>query len=275
MFKLNTNIIGMGDSGLYAVNEIVESGLLGARTAVFCAQDSVGKSKAEYTFRSKYDFLEKADIFFAPTNTAVFVLVDCSSSVEVSLACEIAFITTRMGAFSVAVSLMPSSNTQEYSESLENLDELRSAFDGIVRFNEGYIDSFSKECVRFFEVLSRAMDSEAISVFDGFDNIKKLFERKKDVYFASVESKENMDSHEYNAKCLELRLCHQTYVDTANTLAFFYASGGGVNKKILDTYSNPIRKVNIAFMNDVRTYISDNNLELGSGEFVFAVMCAE
>ena len=274
MIKLNANIIGVGDIGRKSTDEIVSGGLLGFRTAVLC-EVGYPRPKAEHIFGSKHDFSAKADVFFSSPSTAVFVLLDASGSVDVSLSCEIAHITSQAQALSVAVVFMPSSCDESYEKACEHLEELHEVFDGVVRFNAGYISSFETEVVKFFEVLSRAMDSQSSFALESFDDVKSLLTRKKDIYFACTQSHENMDSHEYNAKCLELKLSHQTYLDIANTLNFFYQSGGSVNEAVLGVYSSAISKVNIAFLSDIKTYISDNNLELSEGEFVFAVICAE
>ncbi|MBQ8525291.1 MAG: hypothetical protein IJ460_01015 [Clostridia bacterium] len=275
MLKVNTNVIGIGKTGVTAVNRLADGNMPEIRTAVFCVEDEEPALRAEYVLKSKYDFVEHKDKFFVTSDTAVFILADCTDCLEISLACELAFITARMGGFSVALAYMPSSVSPRYSDACEALEELHECFDGVVRFNESYCDDFDTEILRFFEVLSGSMSTEAISGLGSFGELKKLFDKQKDIYFASVASKVTYDSHAYRSKCLELRLCSQTYVDTASCLDFFYISGGPVSKNILDIYTDPIKKINIAFMNTVNTYISDNNSELENGDFVFAVMCAE
>lgn len=275
LLKVNTNIVGIGQYGLDCVNEITKSGLLGFRTALLYPQASEYSSMAQFNLKSKNEFMENSPRFFVSSNTVVFVLVDISCRYNTSLACEIGAITAYKGGLAVAVVAVPSSSDPLYSEAIENLEELHDVFAGVVRLNAGYTDNFEKENIRLFETLSRAMDSEATMSLSGYEEMKEIFTREKDIYFASVKSSEIMDSHLYNAKCLELRLCHQTYVDTANNLSFFYASGGKANEKLISTYKKPIENLNIAFLGSTKTYISDNNMELGEGEFVFSVICSE
>ena len=265
----------MGEIGIQAVNRLAKSGMLGFRTAVLCREELLDSSRADFRLSSKYDFLDNCDKFFVTPNTAVFVLLDLTQTIDVSLACELASITAIKGGFSVAVAWVPSSNEPRYDIACESLEELHDVFSGVVRFNAGYTDSFENETVRLFEVLYRAMDSEALVGLEGFSEMKSLFTQPNDIYFASTASHELMDSHGYNAKCLELKLCHQTYVDTANYLMFFYSCGTAANHQLIDVYRKPIKNMNIAFLNSTKTYISDHNLELGEGEFVFAVMCAK
>lgn len=274
MLKFNAIVIGIGDMGISAVNKIAVSDMPEIRTAVFCPENSI-TTDAQYIFRSKHDFAELSNNFFPTPDTAVFIIADCADSFEISLACELAFITARMGGFSVALAHMPSSESMLYSPACEALEELHECFDSVVRFNESYCDSLEDETAQFFGVLSRSMSTEAISGLRDFAQLKKILERPDDIYFAYVSSKESYDSHSYRAKCLELKLCSQTYVDTANCLNFFYSSRLPVNRKIVSIYSKPIEKINIAFMNTINTYISDNNPELDGDEFVFAVICSK
>lgn len=275
MLKVNTNIVGIGQYGLNCVNALADSGLLGFRTAVLYPESSEYFSKAQFNLKSKNEFLENSPKFFVAANTAVFVLVDVSGSYHTSLACEIGAIAAYKGGLAVAVAAVPSSSDPMYDTALENIEELHDVFAGVVRINAGYTDSFEKENIQLFETLSRAMNSEAKISLGGYSEMKEIFTREKDIYFAWVKSKEIMDSHLYNAKCLELKLCHQTYVDTANNLSFFYAGKSKVNDKLISIYKNPIEKLNIAFLGSTKTYISDNNPELDDGEFVFSVICSE
>ncbi len=48
-----------------------------------------------------------------------------------------------------------------------------------------------------------------------------------------------------------------------------------MNKKILDMFRSPIEKISLGYLSDRKTYIADRNDDLGGGEFVFAVICAE
>lgn len=275
MFKVNTNVIGIGKKCACAVDRLAKSDMPDIRTAVFLPGEENAESSADYVFSSKYDFLEVADKFFASSETVVFVLADCSDMLEISLACELSFITARMGGFSVVLAYMPSANSDSYSSACEALEELHDCFDGVVRFNESYCDGFDSEVAGFFRVMSGAMSSEAQVGIRGFEELKKLFSLQKDIYFASVVGSEAWDSHRYRAKCLEMKLSGQTYVDIANCLNFFYLSADEAKDEIINIYAEPLKKINIAFMNSSTTYVSDNISHMEKGEFIFGVMCSE
>lgn len=274
MLKINTNVIGIGDMGISAVNRISKANLPEIRTAILCA-DVSPSTEAKYILNSKHDFFAMSDIFFPVAETVTFIIADCSDSFEISLACELALITEAKGGFSVALAYMPSSERPSYADASHSLEELHECFDSVVRFNEGYCDDFSLDTTKLMGVLSRAMSTEALSGLKDFDQFKSLFERDGDIYFAYVSSKEILDCHNYMAKCLELKLSSQVYVDIANCLHFFYSSGDTANEKIIDIYTKPLKDINIAFMNVINTYITDNCPELEKGDFEFAVICAK
>lgn len=274
MLKFNAVAIGIGDKGISAVNRIALSDMPEIRTAVFYPYDSLS-TDADYVLKSKYDFTERSNVFFNTPDTVVFIIADCSDQLEISLACELAFLTTRMGGFAVALAHMPSSYSPNFASAREALEELHDCFDSVVRFNESYCDDFRQDVAQFFGVLSRAMSADAVSGLRDFCGFKSLFERQDDIYFAYVSSRESYDSLHYRADCLTLKLNSQTHVDIANFLHFFYSSNGPADSRIIDSYTAPIKKINIAFMNTINTYITENCPELDKDEYVFAVICAK
>ena len=275
MLKFNANIVGIGDSGVSAVNEICRSGVTGFKTITLSSSDKARFSRADHVLVSKIEFVDNCGKYFLSPNTAVFVLTDVSSELEVSLACEIASITLRNGALPVCVAFMPSSRDECFEEALESLGELRDVFSGIVRFNEGYVDSFYRECARFFTTLSCSMSLNATFPVKNFEEMKDVFSKKSDIYFASVVTKEKYDSHLYNSKCMCLKLCAHMTLDEAESISYFYASAGDISQAVLDFYRGPIEKINLGYLSNRTTYISENALELKEDEHLFSVICCE
>lgn len=273
MMKINSLILGIGETGVRAVNSI-KSALPDFHTATLSDENSARTSLAESVLTSKYEFADSQKFFPTP-NTAVFVVVDAANVFDVSLACEIGAVTARRGAFAAAVAYVPSSCAASFDDSVRALGELHEAFSGVVRFNEGYVADFFDETEIFFKTVSRAMSASASVRLDGFAAVKQVLTSDTDIYFAAFTGNERMDSHVFNSKCLCMRLCAQMCLDTANLITYFYACGGDLNKKILDMFRSPIEKISLGYLSDRKTYISDRNDELSGGEFVFAVICAE
>lgn len=275
MLKINTNIVGIGKKGVDAINSLCNSKIAGfKKITLSCEEDSYG-SMADFVFTSKSEFSENKSSFFLSPSTLVFVLTDVASDIEVSLATEIASIALRNGAFPVALAFMPSSRDELFENSIENLSDLHDIFSGVVRFNEGYADSFESECTKFFKTLSFSMSLNASCPLKSFDEIKQMFSSDTDIYFASVTTKEKYDSHLFNSKCMCLKLCAQMSLDEARLISYFYASGGKKNDEIINAYRGPVEKINLGYLSNRITYISENAIELKDDEHIFSVICAQ
>lgn len=275
MMKINSLIVGIGDTGISTVNGIKAKNILNDFRTVTLSDESAAKtSLAENALTSKYEFAD-SEKFFPTPNTAVFVIVNSSNIFDVSLACEIGAVTARKGAFAVALAFVPSSNDELFDSSVRALGELHEAFEGVVRFNEGYAADFCFEVSEFFKTLSYSMSASASVRLADFSAVKAVLTSETDIYFASFHGFERMDSHVFNSKCLCLRLCAQMCLDTANLITYFYSCGSDANKKIIDIFRTPIEKMSLGYLSDRKTYVSDKNDEFCGGEFVFAVICAE
>jgi hypothetical protein len=275
MLKINTNIVGIGKKGVDAVNAMCNSKLSGFKKITLSCEEDSFNSQADFVFTSKSEFSENKSSFFLSPTTLVFVLTDVSSDIEVSLSAEIASIAIRHGAFPVAVAFMPSSRDELFENSLENLKDLHDIFSGVVRFNEGYVDNFPNECESFFKTLSFSMSLNASNPLKSFDEIKEMFSSDTDIHFASVTTKEKYDSHLFNSKCMCLKLCAQMGLDEARLITYFYASGGETSDEIINSYRAPIEKINLGYLSNRITYISENAIELKDDEHIFSVMCAK
>lgn len=273
MMKINSLILGIGETGVRAVNRI-KSDLPDFHTATLSDENSAKISLAESVLTSKYEFADSQK-FFPTLNTAVFVLVDVANIFDVSLACEIGAVTDRRGAFAVAVAFVPSSLSSCFDDSVHALGELHDNFSGVIRFNEGYVSDFFDETEIFFKTLSRSMSASASVRLDGFAALKQVLTSDNDIYFAAYCGSERMDSHVFNSKCLCMRLCAQMCLDTANLITYFFACGGDLNKRIIDMFRSPVEKISLGYLSDRKTYISDRDDDLSGGDFVFAVICAE
>lgn len=273
MMKINSLILGIGETGVRAVNRI-KSALPDFRTVTLSDEVSARISLADDVLTSKYEFADSQKFFPTP-NTAVFVVTDAANVFDVSLACEIGAVTARRGAFAAAVAFVPSSLDDKFDDSVRALGEMHETFSGVIRFNEGYVESFFDEAESFFKVLSRAMSASAAVRLDGFAAVKGVLTSDTDIYFAAYRGSEHADSHVFNSKCICMRLCAQMCLDTANLITYFYSCGGDLNKKILDIFRSPIEKISLGYLSDRKTYIADRNDDLGGGKFVFAVICAE
>ncbi len=159
MMKINSLILGVGETGVRAVNRI-KSALPDFRTVTLSDEVSARISLADDVLTSKYEFADSQKFFPTP-NTAVFVVTDAANVFDVSLACEIGAVTARRGAFAAAVAFVPSSLDDKFDDSVRALGELHETFSGVIRFNEGYVESFFDEAESFFKVLSRAMSASA------------------------------------------------------------------------------------------------------------------
>ncbi len=274
MLKINTNVVGIGKKGIDAINALCNSQIPGfKKISLSCEEDSYS-SQADFVFTSKSQFSQNGEKFFHSPATLVFVITDMSDEFEVSISCEIASVALRSGAFPVAIALMPSSKDIAYKGSLEGLSDLRDVFSGVVRFNEGYVDSFQNECARFFTVLSCSMSLNASNPLKSFDEIKEIFSSDTDIYFASVTTKEKYDSHLFNSKCMCMRLCAQVELDEARMVSYFYASGDEKSDGIIDAYRGPVEKINLGYLSNRITYISENAIELKDDEHMFSVICS-
>ncbi len=274
MLKVNTNIVGIGKKGVDAVNALYSSKIPGFKKITLSCEEDSFNSQADFVFTSKSEFSQNGGSFFLSPTTLVFVLTDMSDEFEVSLSCEIASVALRNGAFPVAVAFMPSSKDALYENSLEGLSDLRDVFPGVVRFNEGYVDGFSNECAGFFKTLSCSMSLNASNPLKSFDEIKEMFSSDTDIYFASITTKEKYDSHLFNSKCMCMRLCAQVELDEARLISYFYASGSGKSDEIINSYRGPIEKINLGYLSNRITYISENAIELHDDEHMFSVICA-
>lgn len=274
MLKINTNIVGIGKKGVDAINSLCNSKIAGFKKITLSCEEDSYTSLADMVFTSKSEFSENREKIFLSSSTLVFVLTDMSSEIEVSLSLEIASIALRSGALPVAVAFMPSSKDPLYESSLESLEDLHDVFSGVVRFNEGYVDSFENECARFFKTLSCSMSLNASNPLKSYDEIKKIFLSDTDIYFASVTTKEKYDSHLFYSKCMCMKLCAQIELDEARLISYFYASGDEKSDEIINAYRGPVEKINMGYLSDRITYISENAIELKSDEHIFSVICA-
>ncbi len=274
MLKINTNIVGIGKKGVDAINALYSSKIRGFKKITLSCEEDARISQADFVFTSKSEFSENGSSFFLSPATLVFVLTDMSDDIEVSLSSEIASVALRAGAFPVAVAFMPSSKDALYESSIKNLNDLRDVFQGVVRFNEGYVDSFGDECAGFFKTLSFSMSLNASNPLKSFDEIKEIFSSDTDIYFVSITTKEKYDSHLFRSKCMCMRLCAQVELDEARLISYFYGSGGEKSDEIINAYRGPVEKINLGYLSNRVTYISENAIELKEDEHVFSVICA-
>lgn len=273
MFKIGTNIIGIGNSGIEAVNRASLCDFTGAR--LITVSGNMEKSKAEFIYDSKNDFMSKAEKHYMSQTTTTIVAADCANPAEAALVCEICAISSMMKSLTIAVVHMPSSLDKSYAQAKEYVDELHCVCNGVVIMNDGYIDDFSNEFVSFLMAVSAGSDVNAVKRIASHEELCELFSQHNDIYFASVRTNVATDSHKYKSQCVSLRLENQLHIDVANNWIYIFSSNGEVPKSIMSEYVNAVDKKNISCMPTKKLCISDGDERLNMGEFLFAVLCAQ
>ncbi len=272
MFKIGTNIIGIGDAGAKAVTNSSKCNFTGARLVTV---GSSANSKAEFACDSKIDFMAIAEKLYMSQTDTSFVIADCAVSPDAALCCEICAMSSRMKALTVAVVHIPSSKDGSYSSAMEYVEELHEIADGVVVMNDGYIDKFDVEAARFLFAVSSACNVNAEKRIATYEELKEVFTQKNNIYFASVKTNIQTDSHKYKAGCLALCLDSQTYLDIATNLTYIITSNGEADKNILGEYINCVDKKNISYLSAKKLCVSQKDERLGKGEFMFSVLVSQ
>ena len=272
MFRVGTNIIGVGCNGALAVSRVVDSGVAGARYIGVSAGDNAG---FDVCCEGRNGFVEICHTLFPAQNRLAFVVADGGDRVDAALACEICAVAKAMDAMTVAVMYMPSSRTEAYTEAEEYLEELHEVADGVVVINCGYAPDFGVEISMLFTMLSNAMDSAGAKRICTNDDLADVFATERNIYFASVASHIDMDSHEYLAESLSMRLDSQMHIDIASNFTYFISCGGLMPKELFSRYVNAVNKKNIAYMPSKRAYVYENNPDYADGSFLFGVLCSQ
>ncbi|MBQ7901983.1 MAG: hypothetical protein IJ365_08500 [Clostridia bacterium] len=272
MFRVGTNIIGIGSQGCRAVNAAITAGVTGGRYITLMGDDD---SKAEFVLDSKSDFMQACDKLFMATNGVTFVAADASDRVSAALACEICAVSRAMRALTVAVVYVPSSRTDNYEEARGYVDELHGVCNGVVIVNQGYAADFGSEVCMLLEALSNAMDSAGSKRISGADELRAIFDTPRDIFFAAVQSDVLMDSHGYLSDNLSLKLDCQTHIDIASNITYLVSCGSQMPKALLSQYVNAVDKKNIAYMSNKKAYVYENNPRFTCNGFMFAVLCSQ
>ena len=272
MFKAGTNIIGIGDAGAEAVVTSSKCNFTGAR---FVTVGGGASSKAEINCESKIDFMAITEKLYISQTDTSFVIADCAVPSDASLCCEICAVSRRMKALTVAIVHIPSSKHPCYTAANEYVEELHEIADGVVVMNDGYIDKFELEAARFLFSVSSACNVNADKRISTYDELKSIFTHKNNIYFASVKTNTQCDSHKYKAGCLAMCLENQTYLDTATNLTYIIASNGETDKDILGEYINSIDKKNISYLSVKKLCIFQNDDRLSKGEFMFSTLVCQ
>lgn len=271
MFRIGTNIIGVGTTGAEAVAYANNMGIDGAGYACIMSDITDG---FDVCCDGRAEFVSVCDRFFVNKNGIAFVVADFSERVVASLTCEICALSKTMGSMTVAVVYMPSSLSPQYSEAEEYVEELHEIADGVVIINPGYVSDFDGEVYSFLQMLSDAMNPEGARNLSA-DELREIFETERNIYFVSVSGDILLDGHGYHSEALSMRLDCQTHIDVATNFAYFISCGSCVPKEMRMQYINAVDKKNIAYMPTKRAYIFENNPRLGHSEFVFGVLCSQ
>ena len=272
MFRIGTNIIGVGTVGSEAVAYAMEHGVDGAGYACVMA----GRSPVfDICCEDRNDFLGASDRIFVNKNGVAFVVADFSDRVVSSMTCEVCAISRTMGSLTIALVYMPSSLTDEYDEAMDYVEELHSLADGVVIINSGYADDFGSEVYVFLQMLADAMCPDGARNIPSGDELGEILSTERNIYFATVSADKLMDSHEYHSKALSMRLECQTHIDVATNFAYFITCGSDMPRDIMSRYVNAVDKKNIAYMPVKRAYIYENNPRLDAKDFVFGVLCSQ
>ncbi len=273
MFKVGTNIIGVGDAGVQAVATLAKCNFTGARFVTVGGSSVI--SKAEFACESKIDFLAIAEKLFMSQTDTSFVIADCAVPSDAALCCEICAVSSRMKALTVAIVHLPSSKDGSYEAAMEYVEELHEMAHSVVVINDGYIDKFDLEAARLLFAISSACNVNADKRISTYEELKEVFTQKSNIYFASVKTNIQTDSHKYKAGCLALCLENQTYLDTATNLTYVITSNGEVDKNILAQYINCVDKKNISYLSVKKLCVSQKDERLGKGEFMFSVLVSQ
>ena len=272
MFKVGTNVIGIGDCGINAVNKIIPCSFSGLRTIT--VGGDVVTSKAEFAYQTKHEMMANAQKHYMSDKSTSIIVADCSIPCDASLACEVCAISSMMKALTIAFVKLPDSADVCYDAAKEYVDELHEVCNSVVIINQGYSDGFVTDFESFLMAVSYALDVNANKRISSYEELCGLFTQKNDMYFASLVTPDVTDSHKYRSTCLSLKLESQLHIDIANNWIYIVASNGDINKEVVAEYINAIDKKNIACMPQKKLCISENNSHIGRGEFLFAVLCA-
>ena len=272
MFRIGTNIIGVGTPGTNAVAYAKSMGIDGAGYACIMS-DIVDGFDVHCDGRA--DFVSVCDSFFVNKNGIAFVVADFADRVVSSLSCEICALSKTMGSLTIAVVYMPSSLSQQYCEAEEYIDELHEIADGVVIINPGYSPDFSCEVYTFLQMLSDALNPEDDRNMSSIEDLREIFTTERDIYFASYAGDMLMDGHNYHSDVLSMRLDCQTHIDIATDFTYFITCGSVLPRELKMQYINAVDKKNIAYMPTKRAYVFENNPRLGRNKFVFGVICSQ
>ena len=272
MFRVGTNIIGVGCAGAKAVSRVIDAGVAGARYVGVSTGDSVG---FDVCCEGRNGFVEICHTLFSSKSGLAFVVADCGDRVAAALACEICAVSQAMRALTVAVVYVPSSRMDNYSEARAYVDELHGVCNGVVIVNQGYAPDFGSEACMLFEALSNAMDSAGSKRISGVDELRDIFDTPRDIFFAAVQSDVLMDSHSYLSGSLSLKLDCQTHIDIAANITYLASCGSQIPKALLSQYVNAVDKKNIAYMSNKKAYVYENNPRFTNNGFMFAILCSQ
>ncbi len=272
MFRIGTNIIGIGTVGANAVAYAKRQGIDGAGYACVMS-DNTGDF--DICCDGRADFVAVCDRLFLNKNGVAFVVADFAQRVVSSLTCEICAISKTMGSLTVAVVYMPSSLSSQYQEALGYVEELHEIADGVVIINAGYAPDFHMEVYTLLQMLADSMNPDGAKNIGSSDELRQIFANERDIYFVSVWGDMMMDGHEYHSEALSLRLDCQMHIDVASNFVYFISCGSALPKELRAQYINAIDKKNIAYMPIKKAYIFENNPRLACSEFMFGVLCSQ
>ena len=272
MFRIGTNIIGVGTAGAKAAAYSRKMGIDGAGYACVMSDITDG---FDICCDGRADFVSVCDRFFVNKNGVAFVAADFAERVVSSLTCEICALSKTRGSLTIAVVYMPSSLSAQYTEAQEYVEELHEIADGVVIINPGYSPDFSREVYNLLQMLSDAMNPDGARSLGAGEDLREIFTSERNIYFASVYGDMMMDGHGYHSEALSMRLDCQMHIDIATDFAYFISCGSTMPKELRMQYINAVDKKNIAYMPTKRAYIFENNPRLGSNEFVFGVLCSQ
>lgn len=271
MFKVGTNIIGIGNCGVNAVNKIISYEFSGLRTITVGGDEY---SKAEFAYQTKHEMMSNAQKHYMSGTSTSIIVADCSVPSDAALACEVCAISSMMKALTIAFVHLPDSTDDNYNFAREYVEELHEVCNSVVIINHGYSDGFVTDFEHFLMAVSSAWDVNANKRISSYEELCSLFTQKNDMYFVSLVTPAVTDSHKYKSTCLSLKLESQLHIDIANNWIYIVSSNGEINKEVVAEYVNAIDKKNIACMPQKKLCISENNSHIDCQNFLFAVLCA-
>ena len=273
MFKVGTNIIGIGKCGIECINRSIVMGFTGARFITVSGIEY--NSEAEFCYQTKNEFMGDIESHYMSGTSTSIVVADVAVPSDAALACEICAISSMKKALTIAFVHVPCSTDEMYESAKGYIEELHEVCNSVVVINDGYTDNFACDFTNFLIALSSSLDVNADKRIANYEEMCTFFTHHNDMHFAYVKTNTATDSHKFKAKCVSLKLEHQLHLDIANHLIYIIASNGEVPKSIMSEYVTATDSRNVACLPVKKLCISNSLDCCGEGEFLFAVICAE